>query len=111
MTEKLDPVAELQTLAATGKRFGDFWILPLTLKECAEIHPDIGHLLVDYVWSQEQPEVRAALEKWLPRKIRDLQGNPVTLETLIEKDFTAPWLRAMITSLLDSSGFPLPKEA
>jgi hypothetical protein len=104
-------LVELKTLTSIGKQYGDYWILPLTLKECAEIKPDTEVLLDGWVFAVDNPGKREVFDKWITKKIRNKKGEPVTLKELEEKDYTVPWLKSMIVELLLDSGFPLPKGA
>ncbi len=101
---------ELKTLAATGKKFGDYYILPLTLKECAEIQPDdINVLMEGWIWICNDPEKVTVFDKWITRKVRDAEGNAVTIQQLVDKDYPVSWLHWLVLELLQSSGFPLPE--
>ncbi len=99
---------DLKVLLATGRQYGDYTILPLTLKDIAEVEKtELGVLLTNPLWILNDPDKKAVFAKWVEKKIRK-SGKVVTLDQLIEEDIPMPWLSEMMALMLESSGFPSP---
>ena len=99
---------DLKVLLATGRQYGEYTILPLTLKDIAEVEKsELGVLLTNPLWVFPEPDKKAVFAKWVEKKIRK-GGKVVTLHQLIEDDIPMPWLSEMMTLMLESSGFPSP---
>jgi hypothetical protein len=96
---------DLKTLLGVGRKYGDYTILPLTLKDIAEADKqELATLTLNPVWAFDDKKYKAIFAKWISRKICK-DGKPVTLDELIESELPMPWLHEMMTILLDTSGF------
>jgi len=100
---------DLKTLLGVGQKYGDYTILPLTLKDIAEVEEqELAILTINPVWAFTDKErgerYKSIFAKWIGRKIYK-DGKPVTLDELIKSEFPMPWLHEMMTILLDTSGF------
>lgn len=86
--------------ASNGKQYK---IEPLTLKEVQEIAND-GISLGTQLANILEPKLKKATDKWLKRKVRDENSDPVTIDGLIKDKWTVVDLRNAIRKIADLSG-------
>jgi hypothetical protein len=107
MTEKQKAVPLGVMLGAseffTASNEKKYKIAPLKLKEVQEFQDDRLSIGAQ-IFNLTDKKTREKLEKWIARNFQAENGQPVTLQELIDDDWTVVDLKRAVLKLADISG-------